>query len=81
LRGAIFSRRNGDRLRRKLRQLGIGVAMRLRLEALGIFRDGGGQDKLPFELAAILCDVFLFQNWGENCRRGYWTIGAGRPSL
>src|SRR5207249_4568576 len=39
LRGAIFCRRNGDRLRRKLRQLGIGVAMRLRLEAFGIVGD------------------------------------------
>src|SRR5439155_1082944 len=34
-----------------------------------------------FELAAILLNIFLFQNWREDGSRGYRTDGPGCPSL
>src|SRR5260370_28510430 len=55
--------------------------MSLWLEALGIFRDGGGQHKLSFELPAVLLNVFFLQDRREECRSGYRTIRAGCPSL
>ena len=62
-------------------EFSVGIAMSLRIEALGSFGDGGGKNELAFELAFELSHVFLFSYGGEDGFGGDGAVGAGSPGF
>src|SRR5580700_12184075 len=55
--------------------------MGLRLEALWVFRNSGGENKLAFELPLELGEVLFFGDRSEDSVGGDGAVGAGGPSL
>ena len=73
--------RAGNWLGRELGELGVGIAVSLRIEAFGAFGDGLSQNKFAFELAFVFGEVFFFGDGSENSVSGDGTVGAGSPSF
>jgi hypothetical protein len=81
LRNAVFLARLscGNGLRGKVSQFSIGVAVSLRIEALGTLWNGSGEDEFAFELIFIFGEVLFFGDRSEDGVGSDRTACAGSP--